>query len=82
VYTVNRAALYKSGLSFCGGLPATYTTPEAILSSPLIGYTYKLPPRTVGLIEELIKDYGTRGNVLAAVAAILSAPEPRRGAFK
>jgi hypothetical protein len=55
--------------------------PDGILNSPLVGYTYKLPPRTVGLIEELAKEYGTQGRVLAACAAILSLPESRRRAI-
>jgi len=44
-----------------------------ILNSPLIGKTYKLPPQAVGHIENLHHEYGTRGNVLAAVAYILEA---------
>ena len=43
-----------------------------ILNSPLTGKTYKLPPRTVGLINGLALEYGTKGNVLAAIAHMLS----------
>ncbi|MBZ5613239.1 MAG: hypothetical protein LAO23_04450 [Acidobacteriia bacterium] len=44
-----------------------------ILNSPLTGKTYKLPPRTVGLINGLALEYGTKGNVLAAIAHMLTA---------
>ncbi len=53
-------------------------TPDSILNSPIVGKTYKLPPRTVHLIEALAGEYETRGKVLAACAALLDAPEPRR----
>jgi hypothetical protein len=43
-----------------------------ILNSPLTGKTYKLPPRTVGLINGLAHEYGTKGNVLAAIAHMLA----------
>jgi hypothetical protein len=43
-----------------------------ILNSPLTGKTYKLPPRTVGLINGLASEYGTKGNVLAAIAYMLT----------
>jgi hypothetical protein len=43
-----------------------------ILTSPLTGKTYKLPPRTVALINGLAHEYGTKGNVLAAIAYMLS----------
>jgi hypothetical protein len=69
------------GIELLWRTPGALAIPETILNSPLIGYTYKLPPRTVGLIEDLAKDYGSKGRVLAACAAILSQPEPRRGAF-
>jgi hypothetical protein len=39
---------------------------SAILDSPLTGKTYKLPPRTVSLIEALSHEYGTQGKVLRA----------------
>src|ERR1035437_6472113 len=55
---------------------------ESILDSPLVGKTYKLTPRTVTLIEALSRDYGTQGNVLAAVAYTLSRPEPRGDSLK
>jgi hypothetical protein len=55
---------------------------RSILDSPVIGKTYKLTPRTIALIEALSKDYGTQGNVLAAVAYTLSRPEPRPDALK
>jgi len=57
-------------------------TMQNILDSPVIGKTYKLTPRTVALIEMLAKDYGTQGNVLAAVAYTLSRPDPRGDALK
>jgi hypothetical protein len=50
---------------------------SAILDSPVTGKTYKLPPRTVSLIEALSREYGTQGKVLAAVAYMLSRPDPR-----
>ena len=49
---------------------------SSIFSTPLIGKTYKLPPRTVLLIEDLAREYGTQGNVLAAVAYMLT-PDPK-----
>ncbi len=52
---------------------------SAILDSPVTGKTYKLPPRTVSLIEALSHEYGTQGKVLAAVAYMLSKPDPRAG---
>jgi hypothetical protein len=52
---------------------------SAILDSPLTGKTYKLPSRTVSLIETLSHEYGTQGKVLAAVAYMLSKPDPRTG---
>jgi hypothetical protein len=55
---------------------------SAILDSPLIGKTYKLPPRTVSLIETLSHEYGTQGKVLAAIAYMLSKPDPRGGLSK
>ena len=57
-------------------------TMQSILDSPVIGKTYKLTPRTIALIEALSKDYGTQGNVLAAVAYTLSRPDPRPDALK
>ena len=57
-------------------------TMQSILDSPVIGKTYKLTPRTVTLIEALSRDYGTQGNVLAAVAYTLSRPDPRGDALK
>jgi hypothetical protein len=49
------------------------------MESPQIGKTYKLPPRTVACIEVLAEESGmTKGSVLVVVAAVLSAPEPRR----
>jgi hypothetical protein len=41
---------------------------SAVLDSQLTGKTYKLPPRTVSLIEVLSHEYGTQAKVLAAVA--------------
>lgn len=40
--------------------------------SEVIGMTYKLTPRTIELIEQLVEGYGTRGKVLQACAYILS----------
>lgn len=37
----------------------------------IVGMTYKLTPRTVQLIEELCREYSTRGTVLAACAKVL-----------
>jgi hypothetical protein len=56
--------------------------PPSISESPQVGGTYKLPPRTVGLIEALGKEYGTLGNALAACAVMLSRPDPREGLTK
>jgi hypothetical protein len=55
---------------------------SAILASPTTGYTYKLPPRTVSLIESLAVEYGTQGKVLAAAAYMLAKPDPREGLTK
>jgi hypothetical protein len=52
---------------------------KRILDTPVVGMTYKLPERTIHLIEVLVRDYGTRGKVLAAIAYIMSKPEPRKG---
>ena len=47
--------------------------PSAILQSPITARTYKLPDRTVSLIEALArKDSRTRGEVLAACAGLLA----------
>jgi hypothetical protein len=47
--------------------------PSDILRSPMTAQTYKLPQRTVTLIEALAGDGGrTRGEVLAACAALLT----------
>ena len=60
-----------------------YCVPDSamqhILDSPVTGKTYKLTPRTVSLIEALSHEYETQGNVLAAVAYMLSKPDPREG---
>jgi hypothetical protein len=56
--------------------------PDSILKSPQVGKTYKLPPRTVSLIEALGHEYETQGNVLAACAVMLSRPDPREGLTK
>jgi hypothetical protein len=51
--------------------------PNEILNAPLIGKTYILPPRTVGLIEALSHEYNeTQGYILAACAVLL-APDVR-----
>ena len=63
-----------------------YCVPDSamqhILDSPVIGKTYKLTPRTVSLIEVLSHEYETQGNVLAAVAYMLSKPDPRAASLK
>jgi hypothetical protein len=47
--------------------------PSDILRSPVTARTYKLPQRTVGLIEALGHENGrTRGQVLAACAGLLA----------
>jgi hypothetical protein len=51
---------------------------KSITDSPLTGKTYMLPVRTVGLIDGLGKEYGTLGRVMAAVAYLLSKPDPRK----
>lgn len=52
---------------------------SVILDSPVSGKTYKLPPRTVSLIESLSHEYGTKGKVLAAIAYMLSQPSLQAG---
>lgn len=52
---------------------------SVILDSPVTGKTYKLPPRTVSLIESLAHEYGTKGKVLAAIAYMLSQPSLQAG---
>jgi hypothetical protein len=47
--------------------------PDAILQSPMTGRTYKLPRRTVSLVEALAREgYRTQGEVLAACAGLLT----------
>ena len=47
--------------------------PSAILQSPITGRTYKLPHRTVALIEVLGREGSrTKGQVLAACAGLLA----------
>jgi len=50
--------------------------PDAILQSPMTGRTYKIPERTVSLIEALAHEYreygNTHGAVLAACAVLLA----------
>jgi len=47
--------------------------PSAILDSPITARTYKIPDRTVSLIESLArKSSRTRGEVLAACAGLLA----------
>jgi len=64
------------------GWTAPDSAMSAILDSPITGKTYKLPPRTVSLIEALSHEYETQGKVLAAVAYMLSRPDPRGGLSK
>jgi hypothetical protein len=46
---------------------------SAILQSPITARTYKIPDRTVSLIEALTrKGFRTRGEVLAACAGLLA----------
>jgi len=49
-----------------------WTAPASITDSPQVGKTYGLPARTIKLIEVLALKFGTRGNVLAACAALLA----------
>jgi len=51
--------------------PAPVTIPIDLLTGPLIGKTYKLPPRAIDVIARLAKRYGTLGNTLAACAVVL-----------
>jgi hypothetical protein len=47
--------------------------PSAILHSPITARTYKIPDRTVTLIETLAREGSrTRGEVLAACAGLLA----------
>src|SRR5208283_5380723 len=47
--------------------------PSSILESPITARTYKIPDRTVSLIEALTrKGFRTRGEVLAACAGLLA----------
>lgn len=50
---------------------ASRAGPEPV-DTPPVGKTYGLLPRTVRLIESLTSKFGTRGNVLAAVAGLLT----------
>lgn len=53
------------------------------IETPLVARSYKLPPRTVELIETLSEMTGmTQGGVLCAVAAVLDEPEPSHRAKK
>jgi len=53
-------------------MPKPIPVPDAFKNArPLIGKTYKLTPRTVELIDQMIATYGRRGDVLAACAEIL-----------
>ena len=49
---------------------------RTILDSPLIGKTYKLPERTIDIIQTIAPFIGTRGRTLAAIAYLLSQPDP------
>ncbi len=54
--------------------------PKSVLESPIVGMTYKLPPRTVDLVEALAREYGeTRGHVLAACIPILQETRSTEG---
>jgi hypothetical protein len=56
---------------------------KSITDSPLIGKTFMLPARTVGLIDGLgLQDYGTKGRAMAAVAFLLSKSEPKKALKK
>lgn len=62
-------------MNFYGTCPDGEFSDESMshmLKSPLSGKTYKLPPRTVSLIEALPHEYGTKGNALAAIAHMLT----------
>lgn len=45
---------------------------QFIRNTPLIGKTYKLPERTVALIDEMAPAIGTLGKVMCAVAVVLT----------
>jgi hypothetical protein len=55
---------------------------KTVLDSPRVGKTYKLPERTIGLIHGLSLEYGTLGKAMAAVAVVLSKPDPRKALTK
>jgi hypothetical protein len=71
----SRAIQVAVELLWWAGPEEFQTTDEDILrivrSSPLTGKTYKLPERTVTLIDEMAPVMGTRGNVMCAVAIVL-----------
>jgi hypothetical protein len=52
------------------------TALSAIKNSPLTSKTYRLPPRTVEIIQAMVIQYGTQGDVLAACAYLLAQPDP------
>jgi hypothetical protein len=53
--------------------PGVGKIPSSILESPITARTYKIPGRTVSLIEALARqDSRTRGEVLAACAGLLA----------
>lgn len=52
--------------------PGEVKVPASILETPLTAKTYKLPQRTVGVIQALAREYScTFGHVLALCAAVL-----------
>jgi hypothetical protein len=80
----SRAIQIGAELLWLVGFGVTDEDLSRILDSPLTGKTYKLPERTIGIIQTLASpaDYGTRGKVLAAIAYLLSKSEPRAGLSK
>lgn len=78
----SRAIQLGAELLYLVGFGVSDEDMKHILDSPLTGKTYKLPERTIRIIQELAPEYVTRGKVLAAIAYLLSKSEPRRGLSK
>jgi hypothetical protein len=74
--------LWRRPLRAPDGTFGLHVLPGA-METPLVGRSYKLPPRTVRCIEDLAEFTGmTQGGVLCAVAAVLAKPEPSHRAEK
>jgi hypothetical protein len=67
----SRAIQVAVELIWYAGFGVQESEMQHVLDSPLTGKTYKLPERTVALVTALTP-YGTLGNVMAAVAEVLS----------